>query len=133
MQEEVLRLGIGDFRIGDPTSAVYHLSTDPASGLDSLLGEQIEKLSPELGVRHHEHPPEDNLGGGPLSGGSVPSTPTQLVQMQVCGVPRTTRHTVAAIIVAGNPATHARVVSGYPQVRWIAASRPLVEGDRSVD
>jgi len=39
MQEEVVKLGLGDVRVGDPGSAVYRLSTDPASGQDSLLGE----------------------------------------------------------------------------------------------
>ena len=39
LQQEVLKLGIGDVRIRSPEGAVYRLSTDPASGLDSLLGE----------------------------------------------------------------------------------------------
>jgi hypothetical protein len=39
MQEEVFKLGLGDVRVGDPGLALYRLSTDPASGQDSLLGE----------------------------------------------------------------------------------------------
>lgn len=39
MQEEVRKLGLADVHIRDPQSAVYRLSTDLASGLDSLLGE----------------------------------------------------------------------------------------------
>ena len=39
MQEEVIKLGLGDVQVGDPGRAVYRLSTDPASGQDSLLGE----------------------------------------------------------------------------------------------
>jgi len=39
MQEEVWKLGLADVHVGDPEAAVYRLSIDPASGLDSLLGE----------------------------------------------------------------------------------------------
>jgi hypothetical protein len=39
MQEEVAKLGLGDVRVGEPGNAVFRLSTDPASGQDSLLGE----------------------------------------------------------------------------------------------
>ena len=38
MQDEVRKLGLTDVTIADPRDAVYRLSTDPASGLDSLLG-----------------------------------------------------------------------------------------------
>jgi hypothetical protein len=39
MREEVWKLGLADVHVGDPRVAVYRLSADPASGLDSLLGE----------------------------------------------------------------------------------------------
>jgi hypothetical protein len=39
MQEEVMRLGLGDVRVGDPGQAVYRLSRDPVSGKNALLGE----------------------------------------------------------------------------------------------
>jgi len=38
MQAEIEGLGVLDVQVGDPGSALYHLSTDPASGQDSLLG-----------------------------------------------------------------------------------------------
>ena len=39
MQEEVMRLGLGNVQVDDPANAVYRLSKDPASGRDSLMGE----------------------------------------------------------------------------------------------
>ena len=39
MQQEVFRLGLGSVCVDDPGNAEYRLSTDPASGRDSLLGE----------------------------------------------------------------------------------------------
>ena len=49
MQEEVLRLGLGDVHVGDPASAVYRLSKDPASGQDSLLGEWRDQRGQKQG------------------------------------------------------------------------------------
>ena len=39
MQGEVVRIGLADVQLGNPGSAQYRLSKDPASGQDSLLGE----------------------------------------------------------------------------------------------
>ena len=49
MQEEVVKLGLGDVRVGDPGSAVYRLSTDPTSGQDSLLGEWRDQQGQKQG------------------------------------------------------------------------------------
>lgn len=41
LADELIKLGFspGSVPIGDPGSATYHLDRDPASGLDSLVGE----------------------------------------------------------------------------------------------
>jgi hypothetical protein len=49
MQEEVFKLGLGDVRVADPGRAVYRLSTDPASGQDSLLGEWRDQQGQKQG------------------------------------------------------------------------------------
>jgi hypothetical protein len=51
MKEEVARLGFEDesVPIDDPGGAVYRLSTDPASGEDSLLGEWRNQRGQKLG------------------------------------------------------------------------------------
>lgn len=38
MQNEIEGLGLSGVQVGDPGAALYRLSTDPASGQDSLLG-----------------------------------------------------------------------------------------------
>jgi hypothetical protein len=49
MQEEVLKLSLGDVQVGEPGTAVYRLSTDPASGQDSLLGEWRDQQGQKQG------------------------------------------------------------------------------------
>jgi hypothetical protein len=49
MQEEVAKLGLGDVRVGEPGNAVFRLSTDPASGQDSLLGEWRDQQGQKKG------------------------------------------------------------------------------------
>jgi hypothetical protein len=49
MQEEVRKLGLGDVQVGDPQAAAYRLSADPASGLDSLLGEWRDQKGQKQG------------------------------------------------------------------------------------
>ena len=51
MHQEVAKLGFEDgcVPIGEPDAAVYRLSTDPASGEDSLLGEWRDQRGQKLG------------------------------------------------------------------------------------
>lgn len=49
MQHEVFKLGLADVHVGDPGNAVYRLSTDPASGQDSLLGEWRDRRGQKQG------------------------------------------------------------------------------------
>lgn len=49
MQHEVFKLGLEGVHVGDPGNAVYRLSTDPASGQDSLRGEWRDRRGQKQG------------------------------------------------------------------------------------